>query len=69
MKKLYLVIVLGDVEPILAGPFETEQMRDDHAAMHRELEGDKDGIYKLDINNMPSISAYPASFFMEPEGE
>jgi len=34
MKKLYLVIVLGDVEPILAGPFETEQMRDDHAAFH-----------------------------------
>ena len=60
----YLVIVWDDVEPELAGPFESEEDRDAHALSIRDKEGPEHGIYPLDLSDdQPVIGAYPGAFF------
>lgn len=49
MKILYLQIVVGDVEPELRGPFSTEDERDAAARAHKDLDGDEDGIFWMDV--------------------
>ena len=49
MKKYYLVMVWGDVEPELFGPFPTPLGRDKVAREIQEDRGDEHGLYLLDI--------------------
>jgi hypothetical protein len=63
----WYVLVWGDVEPTIVGPFDTSDERDHAARRARQVEGDEHGIYALDvINGVPDIEAYSAAF-MEPE--
>ena len=61
----WLTIVRGDVEPAIHGPYDTKELRDQHAKMHRQKDPDMyDGIYKLDIEGkIPSIESYSGGFF------
>lgn len=58
----YLVIVFGDVDPYLQGPYKTDATRLAAARRHRkEEDGDlNDGMYRLDIDakGRPTIGAY-----------
>ena len=67
MKKYYLVIVWGDVEPGIFGPFPTHIERDKYAKLVWKEEGDEHGLYPLDIVaegvEEVEIVAYPGGFF------
>jgi hypothetical protein len=58
--KLYLLTTVGDIEPKLSGPFETEESCLNAAISHRQNDPDKkDGLFKLDtINGEPHVSSY-----------
>ncbi|RPI56480.1 MAG: hypothetical protein EHM49_00360 [Deltaproteobacteria bacterium] len=67
---LYLVVIHGDVDPGLEGPFNSEDERDKRALEFREEYGDSSGVYMLDVNypgpilqNAVEISAYTGGFF------
>ena len=61
MNKFYLLIIRGDVEPELKGPFPTGEMRDDYALNYRHTrdESAEDGLYPLDqdYNGKLSVDA------------
>lgn len=49
-RQRHVIIVVGDVEPSVYGPFVTDVQRDAVAIAHRESDYDKaDGIFKLDL--------------------
>lgn len=49
-RQRHLIIVEGDVEPTLYGPFVNDAQRDAVAVTHRQGDHDKaDGIFKLDL--------------------
>ncbi len=58
----YLVIVVGDVDPYLQGPYKTDATRLAAARRYRKNDdGDlSDGMYRLDIDakGRPSIGAF-----------
>ena len=58
----YLVIVFGDVDPYLQGPYKSDATRLVAARRHRkEEDGDlNDGMYRLDIDakGRPRIGAF-----------
>jgi hypothetical protein len=56
----YLAHIEGDVDPILHGPFETEDARNEKAVEIRLSGGDLlDGLFKLDIKaGKPELNAY-----------
>ncbi|MGB7537764.1 MAG: hypothetical protein WBM17_04425 [Anaerolineales bacterium] len=59
--KHYLVVVAGDVEPSLWGPYPSPEARDQAAKDHRRDDPDKeDGLYTLEINakGKPEIGSY-----------
>lgn len=60
MKHYFVVEIVGDVDPVLHGPFYTVEGRDKKALSLRENDPEKrNGIYRLMIeNNVPVISAY-----------
>lgn len=63
---IWLVIVEGDVEPSMRGPFADEAARDEAAKQHRLTDPQmEDGIFPLDIdaNGLPDIGAYSGGFF------
>lgn len=61
----WLIVVYGDVEPGLHGPYATKDYRDQHALKHRASDPDmNDGIYKLTIDEeVPLIESYSGGFF------
>jgi hypothetical protein len=65
----YLLTVIGDVEPELAGPFSTEDERDAAARAHKAENGDKDGIFWLDAHSLLDLRVgfYSGGFFKEGE--
>lgn len=66
--KFYLIMVWGDVEPELMGPFSSPDARDDEARLLRDEHGDENGIYMLTIDKDkpdPEIEAYCGGFFDE----
>lgn len=67
--KHYLLLVLSDVEPDIAGPYATEEKRDSVARKFREDYGDVTGIYKLDIDDEGHVysEAYSGRFFDDDE--
>ena len=64
---LYLTIIIGDVDPVIYGPFDTELARDQTALKYRRRTGNlDDGIFMLDINRdtrRPTVYAYSGGFF------
>ena len=53
----YALIIEGDVEPELIGPFETEEERDSAAQRHRDNDPEKrDGIYPIQVPKGTPIS-------------
>ena len=69
----WLIIVCGDVEAELQGPFETDELRDAAAKEYRADDGGEfsDGIHWLDIDSqgIPSIGDYSGAFFDTDEGD
>lgn len=67
----YLIIVAGDVDPFLYGPYSSEVERTEAARAHKKENGDKDGIFWFDSKTelAASIGSYPGKFFMEMEDE
>jgi len=66
MKFYWLIIVIGDVEPHLHGPYPNEDTRDKWAKHHRSNDPEKkDGIYKLTTwgGGFPTIDSYSGGFF------
>lgn len=62
--KYFLVTVWNDIEPECEGPFKTEDERDQRAKDFREEEGDRHGIYWLNIKgDKIEIGAYSGGFF------
>ena len=65
--KFYVLQIIGDVEPTLHGPFDSEDERD---AMARSLRDEdttfKDGIYAAQIKNGKlEVDSYSGAFFFE----
>ena len=54
----YLFITLGDTEPKIVGPFETEEERSKAARRHKGLNGDDDGIFPLNIHKNGKVESY-----------
>lgn len=66
MNQRFLLIIWNDVEPEVFGPYATTGERDDAARRMREQNGDKHGIFPLDLSlMMPVIGTYPNAFFEE----
>lgn len=69
----WLVIVCGDVEAELQGPFATDELRDVAAKKYRAQDGDEspDGIHWLDVDSqgIPSIGDYSGGFFDTDEDD
>lgn len=62
----YLMVVVGDVEPELFGPFVTEEQRDAAAKSHRVQDPERhDGIYWLNVGAKGALEtgAYSGGFF------
>jgi len=49
-KSFFLLVVEDDIEPNLKDPFITQKQRDDAAKQHREMFGDSDGLYAVDVD-------------------
>ena len=54
----YLLVMHGDVEPELHGPFSTEAIRDDAARLHRKEHGDEDGLFRVDATGNVEIASF-----------
>ena len=55
-----LLIMDGDVSPYIIGPFDSEDLRLEAARVHRAVNGDRDGIYMLDVPHgiAPFVEAF-----------
>ena len=61
--EFYLLVIHGDVEPELRGPFDRAHLRDEAARQHRRGDPAKeDGLYRLDVfdSGVPAVQAYGA---------
>lgn len=45
----YLLVLLGNLEPELRGPFDTDRDRLTAAVAHRRAHGDHDGLYRVNL--------------------
>lgn len=62
--KFYVLLVVGDVEPEISGPYSTAESRDTTARQLRRKSPD-DGIYwmDVDVDGCPTTGAYTGAFF------
>lgn len=68
LKEYFILIVRGDIDPEIHGPYQSEGHRDLAARKYRIENGDDDGVYSLDVSaltNKPSVSAYSGGFMDE----
>ena len=56
--KLHLLSIMGDVEPVLSGPFEDERDRVEAAQDYRRAHGDEDGLYRIDATGDVKVSTF-----------
>jgi len=66
----YILLIHGDVEPEVIGPFGDSKARDRKAKELKKEHGDNSGIFKLIVNDefpnrIPVVDSYPAGFFDE----
>lgn len=57
--KYYLLIIYGDVEPALRGPYKFAEGRDRAAKRHRAINGEEDGLYKMNVHRDGRPEAIP----------
>lgn len=67
---LYLVRVIGGVEPAVIGPYKSEKERDNYAVeIKKEIvtAGDLDGLFMLDVTPgyKPRMAEYSNGFFWD----
>lgn len=64
MNECYLIEVIGDIEPVLHGPYKTSHSRNGEALLLRMNDIEKkNGIFALDIiNGKPSIYTYSGGY-------
>lgn len=60
--KLYLLIIEGDVEPHVEGPYKSEEERLEAAKAHR-AETDEDGVFTIDAEGTFEIGTFPGEAF------
>ena len=67
MPKLYLVELVGDLEPVIYGAYLNVSTRDAVAKRCRSRDPlERNGLYKLNIeDNVPEMIPYSAAFFEE----
>jgi hypothetical protein len=59
--KHFLLIVEGDITPIIFGPFKNAAMRDERAVIEKQRRGDRDGIFRLQVQrDRPAVVPYQA---------
>ena len=66
MADLYLLIVVGGIEPMIKGPFLNEERRDTVAKVYRNDDEwhDEDGIFMLTVKDgKPEVDTYSGGFF------
>ena len=58
MSGKYLILIWGDVEPWLEGPYQNDEERHKAAQVIRQKEGEQHGLFALDIDDdgKPSVS-------------
>ena len=72
MNTPYLLIMIGDIEPELRGPFDSEETRDQAAVAHRRQHGLDDGVFAVDVDwdaRELDFWAYAAGEFMDEHEE
>ena len=67
MPKLYVVELVGDLEPVIYGDYLSDSVRDtDARRCHSRDPFNRNGLYKLNIeDNVPEMIPYSAAFFEE----
>jgi len=69
MSKFFVLQIIGDVEPVVHGPYECEADRDSVALSLRAEDGGdlKDGIYPMEIDRHGAVQVdtYSGGFFDE----
>ncbi|RQV94821.1 hypothetical protein EH221_07025 [bacterium] len=62
-KKLYLVVIEGDVEPRILAEYATDEKRVEAARKYRQEHGDEDGLFRMDIdeNGVPELDSFGAA--------
>lgn len=53
----YLLVVWGDVDPFLKGPYETDAERV-RVAREMRASSDEDGLFRLDVRGSVSVDAF-----------
>lgn len=62
--KRYLLVIHGDVEPEILGPFPSAKARNVRAVALRSKDREgKDGVFALDTSGKADVAAYPARYF------
>jgi hypothetical protein len=67
--KHFLLVVWGDIEPEISGPFENEEERDREAQRLRKENGNDHGIFPMECETMPEISTYSGGFFLDDQNQ
>ena len=58
--KRHLLSIMGDVEPVLSGPFVDERDRVEAAQDYRRAHGDEDGLYRIDATGDVKVDTFGA---------
>jgi len=59
----YVLLIHGDIEPEVIGPFETEEARDQAAKALRADDSDMDnGIFSLNCTGKPEVDSYSGGY-------
>ena len=66
---LWLLVIEGDVEPSVDGPYRTEEARTNAARVHRSTFGDGDGLYRLDVGDVASVSNFTGDELEPDDGD
>lgn len=68
--QLFLLVMVGDVDPEMRGPFKSDDERLAAARAYRAEEGEDDGLYRLNVsfNGKPEVSPFFGDE-MEIDGE
>ena len=57
-RKLMLLSIMGDVEPELGGPFDSEDERVEAARDYRRAHGDEDGLFRVDATGDLTVEGF-----------
>jgi hypothetical protein len=59
--KYFLLIIEGDITPIVFGPFKSAEARDERAVIEKRRRGEQDGIFRIQVRrDRPEVVPYRA---------